>query len=77
MRIKFIRRVYLPSFLGDVEFEKTLSRSNFEDRGGALEHWGGSWCGPSGAKLVYRNSESVQKFEFRMRFAGVYQMSED
>ena len=28
---------------------------------------GGSWCGPSDQKLVYRNSESYPKFEVKMR----------
>ena len=30
------------------------------------------WCGPSGPKLVYRNSESVPKFEVRMWLPGLY-----
>ena len=37
---------------------------------------GGSWCVPSGPKLVYRNSDSILNLMFRMRFEGVYRMSE-
>ena len=35
------------------------------------------WCGPSGPKLVYMNSDSVPSFEIRMRLPEVYWMSED
>ena len=36
---------------------------------------GCSWCGPSDLKLVYMNSESFPKFEFRIRLSGVYRLS--
>ena len=61
-----IRRVFLTSILVDVEFEAALSRSNFGSRGGPLYHWGGSLCGISSPKLVYKNSESFPKIEVRM-----------
>ena len=63
----------LSFLLDDVEFEAVRSNFNFDFRGGPFSI-GGSWCGPSGPKLVYRNSESVPKFEVRMRLSGVYRM---
>ena len=65
--MEYIRRVFLPSFLGDVKFEAARSRYNFGGRGGPLMHWGCSWCVPSDPKLVDRNSQSVPKFEVRMK----------
>ena len=41
-----------------------------------MQHWDGYWCFLSGAKLVYRNSESVSEFEVRMRKLSIYLKSE-
>ena len=38
--------------------------------------WDDSWCGQSGPKLVYRNSETVSEFEVRMRKLSIYLKSE-
>ena len=63
--------IHFLSFIDDVEFEAAHSRSDFGGRDGLLLHWGGSWCSPSGPKLVYRNSLSDPKFEVRMRLPGI------
>ena len=59
----------------DVEFEATRSNLNWGSRW-TVEHWSGTWFCPSYPKLVYRNSESVPKFEVSMRLPGLYRMSE-
>ena len=63
-------------FFGDVEFEAALSRSNFGVSDGLLLNWRGLSCGPIIPKLHYRNSESVPKFEVRVRLPVHYRMSE-
>ena len=37
----------------------------------------GLWCSPIGPKFAYRNSESIGKFEFRLRLPSIYRMSEE
>ena len=40
-------------------------------------HCGGSSCDPSIPKLVYRDSESVPKFEGWLMFTSLYRMSKN
>ena len=77
VRMESIRRVFLPFFLGDVEFEAVRSSTIFCWSRWLVVALGWFVVWSSGPKLVYRNSESVPKIEFRMRLSGVYRMSED
>ena len=59
-------REYIP-LLSSVEFECDRFRSDFWGSRRLVVALEVSWCGPSELKLVYRISEFVPKFEFRMR----------
>ena len=47
-----IHRVFLPSFLGYVEFEVARPDPILVVEVARLYHWSGLWCSPSGPKLV-------------------------
>ena len=65
MWIESIRRVFIPSFLGDVESEQPITDPIFGAEVTLVEFWVVRvWS--NGPKLNYRNSESFPKFEFRM-----------
>ena len=57
-------------FYNDVEFEAARSMSKIGRSMCPIVALGNSWFGPRSSKLFYVNSESIPKFEVRMKLIG-------